>query len=431
MWLALLATMFLQTPPPRQLTQEQAQKALMAIETGTAKLAVESAAAPVVPISLDRDGSGRHGFVLDRYLMMVADARVALREDKSPAGATAPDRGAASRAVAVIGFPAKCDGRSVPADSIDLSLATGPMPGPVRKVTDLLTGDQVTQRFPGFTLPAGAVAQLFVNVPLSSATATIAFNPSMCTGADASLSFVFQTTGARLMTGVNTVKLPQDAQAIPWPVSVRVQTMLDATGTPRFPTAIDGPPELEAAAAEAAARWKFQPFQINGVPIAQPVSLNISFIGDGAPTATTPKPSDGPTPLTSLTVGGRLPEGATADVPGLTPATSKCPIAEDATYGMGAATPIKVGGDAFNGPARERAYLNALRGPAGQAIRYRRLGSTKAPDQTILDMYEVTYTGLEKALRLYVDEYHFEELKAPVGFACPAPFPIQKVNDIR
>jgi hypothetical protein len=152
----------------------------------------------------------------------------------------------------------------------------------------------------------------------------------------------------------------------------------------------------------------------------QTVTLAIAF---GSPSA----PSTGPALIASSTVGGRSTEDATtADEPGLSATTSRCAIATDAAYGFAAANPVKVGGDWSIGPSRERAYFAVLRGPAGQGLHLVRLGSTMGPDrQTILDLYELTYAGLEQAVRLYVDEYHSEDLKAPVGFTCAAPFDIK------
>ena len=65
----------------------------------------------------------------------------------------------------------------------------------------------------------------------------------------------------------------------------------------------------------------------------------------------------------------------------------------DATCGYTQANPIKVGGGAFGGPPRERAYL---------------------------DVFEVT--GLEKTVTLYVDEDSYTVPQAPVGFICASPF---------
>jgi len=105
-------------------------------------------------------------------------------------------------------------------------------------------------------------------------------------------------------------------------------------------------------------------------------------------------------------------------IAGLSPGSSRCPVSDDDTYGVSAANAIKVGLDASSGPARELQYLNALRGPAGQRMQFRLVGSTMNADKTILDVYELRYDGIEKPIRIHLDEYHFEQPKAPKGFVC-------------
>lgn len=107
-----------------------------------------------------------------------------------------------------------------------------------------------------------------------------------------------------------------------------------------------------------------------------------------------------------------------------TPATtsnSACPVSTDSSYGYTQSNPIRVGGDVFGGPARARAYLDNLRGPNGEIISYSRDGSVPT-DTTILDAYSIT--GLAQTVTLYVDQYSYETLLAPVGFTCSSPFPI-------
>jgi len=98
-----------------------------------------------------------------------------------------------------------------------------------------------------------------------------------------------------------------------------------------------------------------------------------------------------------------------------------CPISEDETYGYTEANPIRVGGGDFDGPPRERAYLDNLRGPNGEPISYSRLNSFESGD-TILDRYEITV--LEESVTLYLDEYNYTEPQAPIGFTCAGEFPL-------
>ena len=104
---------------------------------------------------------------------------------------------------------------------------------------------------------------------------------------------------------------------------------------------------------------------------------------------------------------------------------SRCAISDDPAYGYGKDTPIRVGGTPLFGPARQRQYLAALAGPAGQAITFKRRGSL-APnaDGLIIDLYEVTYAGLDKPIELYLDLYRWDPPRAPRGFVCARAIPL-------
>jgi len=106
------------------------------------------------------------------------------------------------------------------------------------------------------------------------------------------------------------------------------------------------------------------------------------------------------------------------------PPASACAVSDEPAYATTRERPVQVGGGALYVAARERRYLDALRGPGGEPLQYKRTGSLPMePDgRTILDRYEVTYPGLEKPIYLYLDAYHFDDvLKAPAGFTCAVP----------
>ena len=123
-------------------------------------------------------------------------------------------------------------------------------------------------------------------------------------------------------------------------------------------------------------------------------------------------------------------------------AVSACGVSEDPDYAYSPKAPVQVGGGAMYLASRERRFLDALRGPAGGVITYRRLGTREAdpPDgRTLLDRYEVNYEGLEKPLVIYLDGYHFDdELKAPRGLVCgaaiqlgdPGPDPFEAMESL-
>jgi len=101
---------------------------------------------------------------------------------------------------------------------------------------------------------------------------------------------------------------------------------------------------------------------------------------------------------------------------------SACPISTDAEFGRLLKKAIRVGGGALYAGARERRYLDGLRGPAGEALTYARNGSTMptADQPGPVDVYTVSYAGLDKPFTLYLDAYHFEEATAPAGLVCAA-----------
>jgi hypothetical protein len=113
---------------------------------------------------------------------------------------------------------------------------------------------------------------------------------------------------------------------------------------------------------------------------------------------------------------GATHETRTLDLPGLTAANSRCPVSDDPTYGVTAANPIKVGGSPMYVKARSMRFLLALRGPAGQGLHFKRLGSFDGPHDTILDLYEVERDGVVR--HLYLDGYRTAGVWAPPGFVC-------------
>lgn len=102
-----------------------------------------------------------------------------------------------------------------------------------------------------------------------------------------------------------------------------------------------------------------------------------------------------------------------------------CPVSNDSTYGFTAANPIRVGGDFFDGPARERAYLDTLRGPNGEEISYERTGSSESGG-SILDIFNLTIAGQGGIKKLYIDEYTYQAPLIPRGFQCFAPAPFKE-----
>lgn len=102
-------------------------------------------------------------------------------------------------------------------------------------------------------------------------------------------------------------------------------------------------------------------------------------------------------------------------------------VSKDKNYGYTVESPIMVGSgkDGMEGVVNERRFLNVLAGPKGEKVTYKRRGSgysfkTKngigGGNSGMLDIYEVTYPGLEKPVVLYLNMYDSDTLKIPVGF---------------
>lgn len=92
------------------------------------------------------------------------------------------------------------------------------------------------------------------------------------------------------------------------------------------------------------------------------------------------------------------------------------------TYGLSPENPIQIGG----GPEGQEVFLSTLRGPQGESLAWRRLGSCcvfETPNgidgHGLLDMYEVLYEGQERSVILYLDMYDSGPVAAPTGFTLP------------
>ena len=100
-----------------------------------------------------------------------------------------------------------------------------------------------------------------------------------------------------------------------------------------------------------------------------------------------------------------------------------CSVSVEGDYARTPANPARVGGSPLYGAARQRRYLETLRGPAGETVTFTRLAAVDSPDgESLIDRYEVRYAGLETPAILHLDWYHYTELQAPQGFTCGQAF---------
>ena len=101
--------------------------------------------------------------------------------------------------------------------------------------------------------------------------------------------------------------------------------------------------------------------------------------------------------------------------------------ADSDTYGFTETNPVKVGTGPEGGPDNQRAYLDLLRGPEGQPLKYERLELCCPYDskhalfgkQAFLDKYQISYAtagGEEKKAIVYISFYDYEEPMILHGF---------------
>ena len=101
-----------------------------------------------------------------------------------------------------------------------------------------------------------------------------------------------------------------------------------------------------------------------------------------------------------------------------------CTVRDSHANGSATTTGVPKSNDAggADGMARMIKYLNALRGPAGQGLRYRDAGQAMAGVKgAMLNRFDVEYSGVAQPIRLYFDSTREEPLFAPQGFLCAAP----------
>jgi hypothetical protein len=98
--------------------------------------------------------------------------------------------------------------------------------------------------------------------------------------------------------------------------------------------------------------------------------------------------------------------------------------ATDPEYGVKERKPVMVQGGLGEGAHNVYRFLNALRGPHGEPVHYKRVGTCcefktkKSPfgdGKELLEIYEVAYEG-GPSRRLYFNWYDDGEILIPVGF---------------
>jgi hypothetical protein len=378
-----LALVAQEPPPPRAV-----QDALLS------RLAMDIRDRDPVPISLDADGSARHGFIYDRFTLAHAAARVSTLTNTAPD----PWHMQLFGTPVVVALPLTCDSKTVQPTAVIMMHA-----GRSVQKSAPVTGAGITKLVPGLEAPAGAMAVKFHDdVLYPGATIEVIYNGPACPGTANRLSFALTMTDAKAVTAP-VVELSAGQQRPPGNITINLGGVVDLDGRVRYANPPEAGSPFITAAHAAAIKMKLEPARVNRTPVPFAAGVHVTFAG--AATADAPPAA----------------EGATPDAPGLTAASSQCRAHSAVTYGVSAFNAIRIGGGA-GGMARMIKYLNALRGPAGQGLKYRDAGQAMAGLKgAMLNRFDVEYAVLAQPIRLYFDSTREEPLFAPQGFLCAAP----------
>jgi hypothetical protein len=236
-------------------------------------LAIERGAArDIAPISLDADGGGAHGVLIDHF-RMVARASRAASAAGTPIDPKKPPVDLMRARMVVVAYPLRCGGRDpVAPASIDLVPAQGPAPP---RQGELATGGALARLLPGLDVPPGAVAAVFgLDRPRATDTIRIAYPDGGCGSANEAILAMKYTNARPLKT--TPPALPAGWSGAEHPV-VRLQALIDLDGASQAIVYIGGPASLVEPAIGAVRGWTAEPARLNGSPVVTPVTLQVRF----------------------------------------------------------------------------------------------------------------------------------------------------------
>jgi hypothetical protein len=257
-------------PPPDPMLAAEALIEL-AIEQGASR--------DLAPISLDADGSNRHGVLLDHFRLIARAARAA-SEAGAPLDPQKPALELMRARMVVVAYPLRCGAAdAVPPGSIELVAAQGQPP---RRDGEPATGDAIARLLPGMTLPPGSMAAAyFIDRPRASDTIRIAYPDSAC-GTSTTVTLPMTYANAKpVKTPAPTFPAGADEKvAIDRPI--RLQALIDLDGAARHISYVGGPPALVDRAIETVRSWTAEQARLNGSPVVTPVLLQVRFEKQGA-----------------------------------------------------------------------------------------------------------------------------------------------------
>ena len=225
-------------------------------------IAVRLGDAEVEPISLDPDGSKKHGIVYDHMRLIGLAAREAAAAGKPLDAGNLPRQLLEARMV-VVATPLSCGADTIAPETITLVDSRGD----AAPSTGKASGGKIADLAPG--LPPGR-----------DVVAVVYSVPNLIAGARTTIRYTKPCNGVQDVTLPVNITQPRVVREAPAPVPpgrtppadgrVVLQLFVAADGTALFPAFVSGAFEFTDAAIESLKGWRFEPSRINGAPLYQP-----------------------------------------------------------------------------------------------------------------------------------------------------------------
>ena len=241
------------------------------LETRRQRMTLAATLPPAGPISLDADGSAKHGVMFD-HVRLIARAFASAAAAGHPFDATNVPSEINRPRFVVVAYPVMCDGRGpVPPQSVKVTDAPGNSPNVIREAR----GEQIRELVPGIDAPASALAIMYDADIAIPGQVTIGYGTT-CDSAPPALTLPITTEAGRITKRV-AGHAPAGITLPPGGAQVRVQVYFDFDGLPHFPAYAGGPGALADAAVAAVAEFRAEPPRVNGAPILQLSTIAVAF----------------------------------------------------------------------------------------------------------------------------------------------------------
>jgi len=231
-------------------------------------IAVGLGSGDVAPISLDADGSKRHGIVYDHPRLIGLAAKSAAAAGKPLDPKRLPQEVSQPRLV-VIATPLVCGAETVAPESVALADSRGGQPPASGKAA----GERIADLAPGLSGMPNAIAVVYSTATLIQGARVTVHYAQPCDGTQ---DVVLPVT----MTPARVV-MPAPAPALagkPAPAAgarVVLQLFVAPDGTALYPVFASGEFDFTNAALESVKNWRFEPARVNGAPLIQPEQVMI------------------------------------------------------------------------------------------------------------------------------------------------------------